>query len=278
MSIKNICLITLFSALTVSSLTLTGCKKDDDNTVENTGYAEEQAKLESAFNDLDIIPMRAFYSGAAGLKGDASILAACATVSIDTVGALDIMTIDFGQQNCLCFDGKYRKGKLIVYYSGDYKDSLHYRRVEPNNYFLNDHKIMGVREVTGRGLDDFGRQYYNVTFNGKVYGIDPKDGAIEGSGNRTYAWTMGLNTPQIHDDVFEMDGVGELTRNSGEKFTTEVLTPLEIAMDCNWVRRGVIRITPENATRRSLDFGDGECDDRAAITVNGSTREVILAL
>lgn len=257
--------------LALGSLSVVGCNKDDDNTAENTQYAEDQTRLISAFNDLDIIPIRA-------LTGNASSLAACASVSIDTTGALDAMTIDFGQQNCLCFDGKYRRGQLIVYYSGDYKDSMHYRRVEPSNYFLNDSRIMGTKEVTGRGLDNFGRYYYSVTYSGEVFTPNPREGSVEGSGNYTYAWTAGLNTTPVHDDVFEIDGVGEMMLNTGEKYTTEILQPLEMSMDCNWVRSGVVRITPENATRRSMDYGDGACDDRAEITINGATREVLIAL
>lgn len=271
MLIRNIQVLAALFVLGLGTLSVVGCNKDDDNTTENTEYAEDQARLISAFNDLDIIPIRA-------LAGGASSLAACATINIDTTGALDAMTIDFGQQNCLCFDGKYRRGKLIVYYSGDYKDSMHYRRVEPNNYFLNDSKIVGTKEVTGRGLDNFNRYYYSVTYSGEVYTPDPREGSVEGSGNYTYAWTAGLATTPVHDDVFEIDGVGEMRRNTGQKYTTEILQPLEMSMDCNWVRSGVIRITPEDATRRSMDYGDGACDDRASVTVNGSTRDVLIAL
>lgn len=278
MSIRDLYLVTFLSVATIAAIGITGCNKDDDNKTEDTGYAEAQARLEAAYTDLDIIFMRAYYYGSVGLKGGADPLASCASVTIDTVGALDVMTIDFGQSNCLCFDGKYRKGKLIVSYSGNYKDSMHYRRVEPDNYSINDSKVIGVKEVTGRGLDNFGRPYYAVTFSGKVYYPNGEDGSVEGSGNFTMAWSKGITTEQIQDDVLEMDGVGSLRLSNGSKFSTEILDPVVVAMDCSWIKKGVIRITPENATRRSLNYGDGACDDRAEITVNGATREIIIGL
>lgn len=278
MSIRNLYLVIFLSVATLTAISITGCNKDDDNQTEYTGYAEAQARLEAAYTDLDIIFMRAYYYGSVGLKGGANPLASCASVTIDTIGALDVMTIDFGQSNCLCFDGKYRRGKLIVSYSGGYKDSTHYRRVEPNNYFINDSKVVGVKEVTSRGLDNFGRPYYGITFSGKVYYPDPQDGSVEGSGNFTMAWTNGNTTDQIQDDVLEMDGVGSLRLYNGAKFSTEILDPVVVAMDCNWIKKGVVRITPENATRRSLDYGDGACDDRAEITVNGAIREIVIGL
>jgi hypothetical protein len=39
---------------------------------------------------------------------------------------------------------------------------------------------------------------------------------------------------------------------------------------------GIFNHTPENKPTRTIDFGDGACDDIATVTVNGKTYTVTL--
>ncbi len=44
----------------------------------------------------------------------------CATIEFDIESNPKKVTIDFGETNCLCEDNRYRKGKIIVEYTGNY--------------------------------------------------------------------------------------------------------------------------------------------------------------
>jgi hypothetical protein len=40
-------------------------------------------------------------------------------------------------------------------------------------------------------------------------------------------------------------------------------------MSCRWFDKGVLTLTRNNGSSRTVDFGDGTCDDQATITVTG---------
>ena len=40
---------------------------------------------------------------------------------------------------------------------------------------------------------------------------------------------------------------------------------------CRYIDKGIFELTPEGFKTRTVDFGDGTCDNKATFTVNGST-------
>ena len=280
MSMKKFCQAVVLLTMSLMIVVNTGCKKDDDDDkkVENTSYAEDAAMMEQAINDLDVIVLRALSHGPTSLNGGGNPISTCATIKIDTTGVLKVMTIDFGQKNCLSFDGRYRRGRLIVHYKGKASDSTHYRRVEPDFYYVNDNRITGTKEVSAKGVNGSKQLLYVSSFKGELFFADITYGSIKSEQTRYYTWTGGANTPQLVDDVYDITATGNLTRNAGDKFVVETLAPIKLSLDCNWIKEGVVRITPGGATRRSIDYGSGACDNKATLTVNGITRQVLLIL
>ncbi len=265
-----------FMAMLSLALVISSCKKDDDSgNVENTGYAEDMALLQQSFDDMDVLIMKAFYRGAAGLKGGDHPLAVCATIINDTAATPKKMIIDFGNTGCISFDGRFRRGKLVVTYGGDYRTAGYWHKVEPSFYTVDGHKISGSKTLTAHGLNPKGQIYYKVDIEGQ---IDLKEGGgvLKGRSNRTRTWIAGSNTPQIIDDVFTLEGLGELTRPNGEVFTTQIVDPLHVSYGCNWISKGVIRIIPRTAKHRQVDYGMGECDNKAILTINEESREMTL--
>ncbi|MFM7379507.1 MAG: hypothetical protein ACKO2X_00190, partial [Bacteroidota bacterium] len=55
-----------------------------------------------------------------------------------------------------------------------------------------------------------------------------------------------------------------------------ILTPLRKEGSCRWLVSGYIQFSRNNQTSRTLDFGNGACDDQATITTSNGVRTITL--
>lgn len=275
--IAGYCVLAAFGLM----VTVSACKnKDDDNkiiTAEKTGYAEEQLLLEQIYDNADRIVDRAASLGASSLKGGENPLALCAEVVKDTTDDpdLDVMTISFGTAECLGYDGRYRSGRMYVFYNNKLtpKEKGYYYKIVFDLYTVDGHTLGGHKEVWNTGHNAAGNIKYDIASVDTIY-LKDGSGKLVGVSERTREWYKGSNTLQTSDDVYRFTGFGSFTRPKGENYYIEIAKPLVDALNCNWINDGVINIFPEGATQRVLDFGDGECESEATISVNGVERVV----
>jgi hypothetical protein len=93
---------------------------------------------------------------------------------------------------------------------------------------------------------------------------------------RTIAMINGAQTLlDRKDDVFRITGEGKGENSRGKTWTHEITDGLIKKTICRWVSSGVIRFR-HNAVVGSLNYGDGVCDNKAILTVNGRTKEITL--
>jgi hypothetical protein len=265
-------------------LVITGCKKNgadgvnnlSGDMVEETGYADDIAQADDIFDESDDFADEAFDMGSLGQKGGPQVLSNCATVTKDTVGSPDSLVIDFGPTNCLCKDGRYRRGKIIVAQTGHYKNAGFNRTITFDNYHVNNNLVYGSRSIANMGLNSAGNMYFSIALNGNLVLNATKD-TISHISNRTRTFTAGQSTTQLSDDEYDITGGGTHKKATGKVYTTNITQALHVATNCNWVMSGKLAITPQGATGpRVLDFGNGTCDDKATLTVNGKTKNIIL--
>lgn len=278
--------ISIFIAASVisSSLLFTSCKKDasKDSDVE---AAESSSLAEASFDDVTTISDQAALGGSVNLRvaGDAianredgSLGSACATVTIDTVTVPHAITIDFGATNCVCNDGRNRRGKIILSYSGRYKDAGTVISISFNNYFVNDNQLTGTKKITNQGLNNSGNLVYKIEVNGSVVKANGA-GTITWVSTRFREWTAGVNTPLVwNDDAYSITGTATGTIASGKSYTFSITKPIVRKMSCHYIESGVIDITPEGKPTRTLDFGTTGCDANASVTILGYTFPIIL--
>lgn len=275
--LRNKITTALTFGIVLSIFTFTACRKNI-NIEEDTGYANDHATLEKVYSDAQSIADEAGTDGALSnfkMIPSGNILGQCATVTRDTTSIPHVLTIDFGNSNCLCKDGVYRRGQIIVKYSGRYRDLGHSHTITFNNYFQNDNQVLGTKTVTYSSNDAQGNPIYDIEVSGQIILADSA-GTISWVSTRTRHWIAGFSTPAWNDDVYEISGSGTVTRANGKTFQMQITTPLHIALDCRWIESGVVSITPENAKQRTLDYGNGTCDALATLTVNGKTYNVTL--
>ncbi len=276
--------ITAFGTMVVFAAVLmfAACKRDKTNnltanTDEDTYYAEDQARMDQTYDDAQSIGDQAFANNGVELKGGDDILSSCAVVTHDTISTPRKITIDFGATNCLCKDGRYRRGKIILTYTGKYRDSGSVHTIGFDSYFVNDNAVLGTKTVTNMGKNTSSQTYFNISVNGMII-LNTTGDTISHVASRVRTWTAGENTTALSDDVYSITGSGTNTRRTGKIVDYNITNPLVIALNCRWIKQGTIEFTPRGATtaKRTIDYGSGACDDQATVTVGTKTKTITL--
>lgn len=275
--------------LMASTMTLTSCRKDNDKDNDTSG-AEDNALADKSFEDMGQMSDEAAKGGVGSFKlgGSDGILSVCATVTHDT--ALNSILIDFGSTNCLCNDGRYRRGKIYVNYSNaskaepyffwDSLTSITITTSPTDDYFVDDYQVKGSRNVTNNGHNAAGHMNWSVTVNGQI--IKPNgQGTVTWTTSRNHEWLAGENTPLIWaDDEHGVTGSCSGTSSKGTPFNVTITSQLvwKVACPKHFVT-GTFDFTPGTKPVRQVDFSppnNGACDNIATVTINGKTYTVTM--
>jgi hypothetical protein len=274
----------LLAFAVVSVLAIVGCTKDDDNNSVYQSSARDQAAADNLFSDV----MNQVDLAARQLEDELpvagqmkySLDGGCATITItpwDTITWPKTITVDFGETNCEGADGRYRRGIIQATITGHYLDSLTEVTITPMSYYVNDYKVDGLKTLKNLGHVTNGKMTFSIRVE---YGTitDPEGGQFFWESDRIRVWTQGEETawPAVMDDVFEISGESSGTTRSGINFLIQSTQPLRIERTCEWIVSGELEITPEGYSTRILNYGDGTCDDKAIVTVNGNTYNITL--
>ncbi len=252
------------------------CNKEEVKDPDNTTFSSSDALAESLFDNVTNIANEAYERGAGGLKStdEGYFLSGCATVTLDTAASPKVLTIDFGDENCLCQDGRYRRGKILVSFTGRYWWPNTVITYGFDNYFVNDNQVDGTKVVTNMGFNDNGHLSWDI----QVLGIInlANGGTLTWNASKEREWIAGFDTWNPLDDIYLITGTSEGIRPSGETWTRVIVNPLQVNIGCRWIVSGTMEITPEGLPTRFFDWGNGECDNIATVLVNGVTYTIFL--
>ena len=264
-----------------SVIFMAACHKSTSSPLtadDNGGYASDNSKMEQNSDDvISIADVAAATNSGANLRTTSTgidvfrYLDTAGTYSGDTV-----LVINFGTTDYTCADGKNRRGEIIVYYQGEYKATGSIHTITYSNYYVNDNQLTGIKTVTNEGLNSSSQDYYTVTVNDTL-NLGTGNGEIVWIGNRTRTWLTGYGSTTRTDDSYLIGGTTTLTRADGNIYTMVITTPLQVAYGCDWIEAGVISITGPGGGTRILNYGTGNCDDEATLTLaNGKTYNITL--
>ncbi|MEN8224103.1 MAG: hypothetical protein ABFS05_01985 [Bacteroidota bacterium] len=266
------------------SILYTSCEKDEATDPQNpvteneVKTAEDDALADKLFSELTDITNEAMSGHKAALKGtvmDTIFMGPCVTVTIDTLSFPFTISIDFGAVNCLCNDGKNRRGKILVTHSGPYWAIGTVITTTFDDYFVDDHQLLGTKIVTNQGLNSNDNPSWTVHVDGQV--IKPDGGVISWTGDRMREWVEGHSTPFIWwNDVYHITGTHNVVASNGNTLSATITEALEVALNCYWIQSGVIELQHSMLPLMIFDYGDGTCDDQATVTINGVTYPITL--
>lgn len=268
------------ASITLSVIFMAACHKSSNATTD-TGFSTDQSTADKSFEDAQTASDQAAGTptGSMNFRTTATTAGPCAQVShyvdsiaSDTYYRDSVIAINFGTTDCTCLDGSVRRGEIIVYYTGPYRDSGTKIYITFNNFYQNDNKVTGLKTVQNMGTNSSGQTYFNVTVNGSV--TLATGGTITASWNRVRTWVT-QGTP----NVYQITGTGTITRANGTVVTAIIptTTPLVFYSNCRWIEAGTINYTLPSGLTASMNYGNtANCDDQAILTYNGRTYNITL--
>jgi hypothetical protein len=269
--IKSLVLVALFGLFLVA-----GCKKEEtkDNDYQ-AAIDNEQADQMS--NDAVNVAFAAIQgSGNYKIANEISdkLIGNCAAITItqhnNNKGKYHRAVVNFGAENCMGWDYRNRRGKIIVDWQGFYFHKDFTDTVRFDNFYVNDHKIEGTHIVTNNGLNANNRINWTVqAIDMKVTRPDTKYHYWNSVRNREL--TLGSDTLNFNKIVYSITGNATGTNIKGVNYAATITKALVHALDCRWIGSGTVEITRVDKPTVTLDFGNGACDNTATVTMNGKT-------
>lgn len=269
-------ILVILSIITTISFLTTSCNKNEEIVNDETSASADDALAESLFNNVTNIADEAYDNSSGGKSANENLFVSnCATIILDLTVMPMVLSIDYGDVNCLCEDGRYRRGKILVSFNGEYWEAGTVITYGFDEYHVDDYKVDGTKVITNMGLNADGNPYYNINVVG-VITFPNGTSTISWSSSTVREWLEGSDTWTHLDDVYLISGTSGGIRSNGQTWTREIIVPLRFEMSCNWIVSGTMEIQPEGLALRIVDWGNGECDNIATVLVNEVTITIYL--
>ncbi|GEL09793.1 hypothetical protein SAMN05192550_1194 [Flavobacterium glycines] len=278
----------LLIAVFFTTLTFFSCSSNDA-TADNTAVVSSDdvaltAKIDTSLEDIDAITEDQF-NAQQSISGKIdsyrkSILPSCATITTVLTNNVWTRTIDFGTEGCTLANGNTIKGKIIISFTNDFSTSTHSISYTFEGFYHNGKLIEGNKSTTyTKKTTDLLNEIHPVMTHSIDMTVTFDDGKIyKTTGTRTREMVEGFSTPlEWEDNVFLVTGNSNITKKDGTVITCTITNPLRFEMSCRspFPISGTKTITKNDSTA-TLDFGDGDCDSLATITIDNVTTEISL--
>lgn len=289
------------TSLLVSLFVLVSCQKErsGDDTVQPditeeqaSVYANESAQADGSFEDVNDISMIAaeeegIASEGRGETGRYDLIFAalrvrignCATITVtpnDTTYPKTI-TIDFGPTGCLCPDGKFRRGAIVIHLTKPIRRPGAVMTITLVDFYLNRAHVEGTKVVTN--LSSGGNIKFTVqVVDGKV--TFPNGRGYLYSGLKHVVQVAGGTTNNILDDIYHVEVRSKTIFNNGVTIHLDTEAALVKKVICPWINAGKLKIKVNNRLL-FLDFSapnNGDCDNKALLTWNNGNGQAIITL
>ncbi|NQU87122.1 MAG: hypothetical protein HQ541_15300 [Mariniphaga sp.] len=184
-------------------------------------------------------------------------------------------TFDYGTENCECFAGNYKRGKIHVSLSDWWRNEGSFREITFEDLYVNDNKMEGVKTTLNTGLNENG----NLTFTKNV-----TDAKLTYADETSMTWACEKYSEQVEggetilfaDDVWSVTGAGAGVNLDGNSYTMNITTALIYNNGCFYPVSGIMEILTEGEDLKVINYGDGECDNTITVTVGDVTENVEL--
>jgi len=271
---KRTSLIFAASLLVLGSFT-TSCKKDDvtDPMVTLMQDDDQTAELyDESLKEVDeVTATTAPAKSSAEYAYQQNSGSGTRIVETTTSGDTTIKTIIFTNFiNGNNENGHIKNGVIVVKILGGPLQATFKRIVLLQNFTIDDIKVEGKKEINKTGDYTFSV----VLTGGKVTFTDGTTCTREFT--RTRTWVEGYATPaNIWDDIFSIEGTATGVNRKGTAYTHTITNPLVVKNACRWIVEGTIELVAGDKTA-ILDYGMGDCDNLATITINGEVKDITL--
>jgi len=265
-------------------LTFTSCKKDMSLLEQSSiDLADDDAVSEAVFEDVFTnIDDATIALDDAMKNGDSKstllvIEDACPSVTVEHPATgiwPKVITIDYGT-GCTGFYNNTRSGKIIINVTGPRREEGSKRTVTFDNYYFNDIKVEGTKLFENLGPNDGGNIVISVSLTGGKL-ILPDGKTLEREAGHRREWVAGFMTPNKWDDECLVTGSASGKNADGISYLRTITSALQWKRVCAFIVSGVVTIERESEEPFELDYGTGECDNKAIVSRGGESKEILL--
>jgi hypothetical protein len=255
------------------------CQKSElQSSQDEILLSQQETQSEEIASDVDFMVDEAVQNNVSQLKS-ASLTGSvylndCSKITIDTLSSPKVLIIDFGT-GCTGKDGKIRSGKIIVT-AASFKTFPTIRTKTFDNYSVDGKSISG--SIVKTILQDKVNNVRTATTKENITIILPDNkGTIHRIANLTRIYDFDVLGNRSDNKITSWGNV-EFTRASGVTMTKtiEESNPLVFTATCHHIVSGTVTITTSNNRSWSIDYGTGECDNTATLSMGGKTKEITL--
>ncbi|UII19233.1 hypothetical protein [Fulvivirga ligni] len=273
----NVVIVMLFMAV---GLVLTSCDKEAVETNNNETVVNSDSDMESSFEDIDDLAstiLEATESNSGGrIAGEADDRVCEGAITFSGDANSGTIVIDFGA-GCEDSYGNVRKGKINIAYTGGRFQSGSVVTTTLDGYSINDIAIEGTRTLTN--ITESANDY--PTFSISLTGCKitwPNDDVATRTVSKVRVWKR-ASSP-INDEVWITGEASGVTRR-GVAYNTTITDSLVYKASCRVSTRGRLALAGTKIIETenkiiTVDYGDGNCDRRVSIVVDGKSENVNL--
>jgi hypothetical protein len=297
----------LIAAAFFTSLIMIACKKENSGTLSPA--EEEQAvsfstqsetENEVVFNDVfdNVMGVNTEVgiggtgifgreATSTGREGGLDSIPSCTQVTVTLLNAparfpMKII-IDFGT-GCVGRDGHKRSGQIITEYTGKLTEPGGSATTRFEAFKFDSISVQGKYKVTNSTAAGSNQRQFTIDITDSKLTRPNGDYSLW-TGHRVITQIEGNGTPLFpKDDIFKVTGSAHGKVKHGDliyAWNSEIIEPLIKKFACRWISKGTIRVKRETVSDNSkwvatLDYGQGDCDFLATLTVNGASHQIQL--
>lgn len=258
---------------------LASCNKDKEvapSSQQDFESAKSTLEIISEVNNLNDMVMSFSLGGNRGGRRAAIKETECGVISyqMDYETGDGTITADYGS-GTQCDDGML-KGKVIFTVNSSNEGALVEMSAQFVGFEKDGKKLDGTYQILVTSNESDNSINYTYTFKNGM--LTYQDGTMV-KWNSTYELKLKFDY-QSQSDVpvvsFEMTGGIAGTDRKGKTFSADITSPLVIASSCNAITKGKYLLKAQGHADAIYDFGNGECDQTATLTINGQTEKLTI--
>jgi len=195
----------------------------------------------------------------------------CATVTVSGETFPREITIEYSGT---CSDHRHhvKKGKVIITLSDTLTVAGAIQTVTYEDFYIDSMKIELTAIIQNLGKNSEGHWVIDKSYEQT---ITKNDITCIRENSETQEWISGFETATRTDNIYYLTGNGSVSINDTATYTRVITTPLLFDAECMFISEGVVELT-KNGSTAVIDYGDGTCDNKATVTIDGETEEISL--
>jgi hypothetical protein len=198
----------------------------------------------------------------------------CPLITIESAegGFPKTITLNYGEKTELA-NGRILKGVIQIVLSEPLRNIGSRRVVTFKGFSLDTIGVEGTKVITT--LKNTDEREVNIVRN--LTFTFPDASFIEHSSDKTRIWTAGLDTPFNHfDDIIEVTGFSTNKDSDENEYERKIVRSLVIKGNCRYISSGAVEYYKNSQLFATIDYGNGECDNKASITTAKGTSDFII--